>query len=88
MTIDQIILERLDALQMSRGALALQMGVSRQAVYGWCDGSSTPKLRRLPALSRALGVDVADLVSCLLSPTAAVEGADPDPALGWTRGDA
>lgn len=67
MTLDQIIRAELARQGMTQQALADAMGVTRQAVYAWHAGTARPSLRRLPALSAALRVPVADLVGAIIS---------------------
>ena len=46
-------------------SLARAAGVSQQSVSRWRTGSARPSSRRLPALAKALGVSVDDLVNQL-----------------------
>lgn len=45
--------------------LASKMGVSRQAVYAWLNGSSWPRAEHIRKLAEVLGVDVNTVLDAL-----------------------
>ena len=42
--------------------IARSLGVSRQAVTAWCDGTASPSLKHAVALERLLGIPAQDWV--------------------------
>lgn len=50
------------AAKLSRAAVAAQLGVHRQRVHDWEQGTSTPHARQVPALAAAVGVPASSLV--------------------------
>ena len=59
---------------ITQEALALRVGVSRQAVASWDTGESWPNSELLPKISYALGCTIPEL----FEPTELAEASDPD----------
>lgn len=68
------IRELREAAGLTQSALALRVGVSRQAVNQWESGINWPSAQLLPRLAFALGCQVSDL----FEPTELAEVSDPD----------
>lgn len=68
------IRELREAAGLTQAALALRVGVSRQAVNQWESGINWPSAQLLPRLAWALGCQVSDL----FEPTELAEASDPD----------
>lgn len=54
---------------MSQTTLAERVGVSQQTVSKWLNGETQPRLKVLPALADALGIEPADLSATLVEGT-------------------
>jgi transcriptional regulator with XRE-family HTH domain len=57
----------LRALRLSQAALAEQLGVSQQTVSKWLTGETQPRVKLLPALAEALGMEPTDLSAALVA---------------------
>ena len=65
--------------KLSQGALAEQVGVSRQSVSKWETGASTPDLEKLMLLADFFGVTLDALVKDSTPAPSAVENESPEP---------
>lgn len=54
---------------MSQAALADRLGVSQQTVSKWLTGETQPRVKLLPALAEALGLEPTDLSAALVART-------------------
>lgn len=63
------------AARLSKSALALRIGVSRQIVTSWENGSSAPLAFRLPAIADVLGCSIDELFT---APGIPEDDADPE----------
>ena len=61
-SLGEAIRERRTALQMTQEFVAEQLGVSRQAVSKWENGTSDPSTSNLFALARLFGISVEELL--------------------------
>ena len=61
-SLGEAIKERRTALQMTQEFVAEQLGVSRQAVSKWENGTSDPSTPNLFALARLFGISVEELL--------------------------
>lgn len=68
------IRELREAAGLTQTALAVRLGISRQAVNQWEAGATWPSAQLLPRLAFALGCQVSDL----FEPTELAEVSDPD----------
>lgn len=57
----------LRGLRLSQAALAEQLGVSQQTVSKWLTGETQPRVKLLPALAEALGMEPTDLSAALVA---------------------
>ena len=61
-SLGEAIKERRTALQMTQEFVAEQLGVSRQAVSKWENGTSDPSTSNLFALAKLFGISVEELL--------------------------
>lgn len=52
---------------MSQAALANRLGVSQQTVSKWLTGETQPRVKLLPTLAEALGLEPTDLSAALVA---------------------
>ena len=58
---------QLRSKKLSQAALAAHLGVSQQTVSKWLSGETQPRVKLLPALAEALGMDPTDLSAALVA---------------------
>lgn len=56
-------------MRLSQATLADRLGVSQQTVSKWLAGETQPRVKLLPALAEALGMDPTDLSAALVART-------------------
>ena len=65
-----LLARRITDAGITQAALASTMGVSEAAVNSWANGVYRPDMARIPALARAIGCSLEELVLAAAEPAA------------------
>ena len=63
-----LLARRIVEADITQAALASRLGVSEAAVNSWANGAYRPDMARIPALARAIGCSIEELVLAAAEP--------------------